>query len=82
MEEIQELKQMMIELTNKVNMLLSSVPKYVSLSDVANELDISRQTLTYFVKSNYKPEVDFYKKNNKIYLDVSILCSLRGHYAK
>lgn len=82
MEDIQDLKQMIMELTNKVNMLLLTVPKYISLSDVANELGISRQTLTYFVKSNFKPEVDFYKKNNRIYLDVSILCSLRGHYAK
>ncbi|MCK5111081.1 MAG: hypothetical protein KAQ94_06125 [Arcobacteraceae bacterium] len=82
MDELAELKRMYLELKAKVEALELTTYKEILLTDLARELDIHRQTLTYYVKSNFEPEVDFYKKNNKIYLDVSILCRLRKHYAK
>lgn len=82
MENFAVTKDMYLGLKNKIEFLESIMPKSFSLTDIANDLDISRQTLTYYVKSNFEPEVEFYKKNNRIHLDVSILYSIRKHYAK
>jgi len=82
MENFAVTKDMYLELKNKIEFLELIVPKSFSLTDIADELNISRQTLTYYVKSNFEPEVEFYKKNNRIHLDVSILYSIRKHYAK
>ncbi|WP_164966700.1 hypothetical protein [Aliarcobacter trophiarum] len=37
----------------------------IPLIFVAKELNVSRQILIYYVKSNFKLEVDFYIKDNK-----------------
>ena len=75
-------KDMYLELKNKIEFLELIIPKSFSLTDIAKELSISRQTLTYYVKANFEPEVEFYKKNNRIHIDVSILYRIRRHYAK
>ena len=82
MEDFTEWKKLVLDLKDKVYMFEFLLPKHISLVDVANELNLSRQTLRAHVYSNYRVEVDFYKKNNKIMLDVSILLSIRRRYAK
>lgn len=79
-KEFIELKNKVLELENIVNSLTKKTIRNLPISAVADELKISRQTLTYHLKANYEPEVDFYIKNNKIFMNVDILPSIRGHY--
>lgn len=78
--EIAFLKNKIIMLEKIVNNLGIVQQIKVPLVSLAKELDISRQTLTYHVKSNYKPQEDFYIENNKILLSVSILNSIKEYY--
>ncbi len=82
MEDFVITKEMYLELKNKIEFLEKIMPKSFSLTDIAKDLNISRQTLTHYVKTNFEPEVEFYKKNNRIHLDVSILYPIRRHYAQ
>ncbi len=82
MNELAELKQIVLDLKVEMDKLKITMPTSILLVDFAQTLSISRQTLRYYVTSNFEPQVDFYKKNNRIYLDVSILLSLKEHYAK
>jgi len=81
------MKSLLLELKSKVDTFELIMPKELSLTDIVRDFKkfkptLSRQTLLAYLKSNFEPEVDFYKENNKIYVNVSILCSLRRHYAK
>jgi hypothetical protein len=80
MKEVIELKLLVLDLKNRVQTLESIMPKNISLVDFAHDLNISRQTLRAFLISNFRSEEDFYKQNNKIYLDVSILPIIKAHY--
>lgn len=84
MNEIFELKQQVLELNSKVENLtmLFDFIKDIPLTTVAKNLNISRQTLKYHVENNYKPKVDFYKQNGRIYISVGILQLIKGHYEK
>jgi predicted DNA-binding protein YlxM (UPF0122 family) len=82
MENFAITKEMYLELKNKIEFLELIMPKSFSLTDIAKDLNISRQTLTHYVKANFEPEVEFYKKNNRIHIDVSILYPIRRHYAQ
>ncbi len=77
-----EIKQNILNLNNRLQTIEKMILKKVSMPDLARELDISRQTLSHHIKANFKPQVDYYKENNKIYVDVSILPSIRMHYGK
>lgn len=78
--EITLLKQKLFELEKKVNSLKTKSLNTIPLSFVAKELNISRQTLAYHLKTNYEPEVDFYIKDNKIVLNMGILPSIEEYY--
>lgn len=84
MDKILELKQQYLELKDTVENLSSIISfiKDIPLTTVAKNLDISRQTLLYHIENNYKPQVDFYKQNGKIYISVGILQSIKAHYDK
>ena len=79
-EEILTLKNKIIELENRVSQLDIVSSLKIPLAQFANDLSISRQTLTYHVKQNYKPQVDFYFENNRILLNVGILNSIKEYY--
>lgn len=81
-KEIFELKQIILEIREDVKIIRPLLKMKISLVDFAREIGISTATLHAHIKSNYEPEVDFYKINNRILLNVNILQSIRGHYAK
>jgi hypothetical protein len=81
-QEIFELKQLVLDLNSRVKTLEKSIPNKISLADYAKFLNISRQSLRAFLNSNFRAEEDFYKINNKIYLDISILPIIKAHYDK
>lgn len=81
-KEIVELKRIMLEVRDDVRQIKPLLNMKISLTDFAREIGIKSATLHAYVKSNYEPEVDFYKINNRILLNVNILQSIRGHYAK
>lgn len=79
-DEVILLKQKILKLERMVNELHSKKLKTIPLSFVAKQLKVSRQTLTYHIKANYEPEVDFYIKDNKIVLNMDILPSIKEYY--
>lgn len=79
-QEILLLKRKILKLEEIVNNLAIVQKLKIPLSSLAKELDISRQTLNYHVKSNYKPQEDFYIEDNKILLNVNILNSIKEYY--
>jgi len=79
-DEIVTLKQKVSKLEEIVQKLQKTQFKALPLSFVAKDLNITRQTLTYHIKANYIPEVDFYIKNNKIFLNMGILPSIKEYY--
>lgn len=79
-QEVLLLKRKILDLEEVVNNLAMVQKLKIPLSSLAKELGISRQTLSYHVKSNYKPQEDFYIENNKILLNVNILNSIKEHY--
>ena len=84
MDQIAELKKMVLDLTAKVKSheaILTSI-KHIPLSTIAKNLDIKKQTLTYHIKNNYLENRDFYKQNGKIYISVGILQNIKAHYEK
>jgi predicted DNA-binding protein YlxM (UPF0122 family) len=56
--------------------------KELPLSEVAKTLSVSRQALHKYVQNNFEPDLEYYKKNGKIYLDVCVLPQIRSHYEK
>jgi hypothetical protein len=81
-KEIFELKQIMLEVREDVKIIKPLLKMKISLIDFTREIGINSATLHAYIKANYEPEVDFYKINNRILLNVNILQSIRGHYAK
>lgn len=82
MNELAELKLIVLDLKAEVNLLKITMPLSILLVDFARTLDISRQTLKYHLDNNYKSTVDFYKQNGKIYISVGILQHIKAHYEK
>ncbi len=84
MNELAELKKMVIDLTAKVTSLDAIITciKDMPLSSVAKNLQIKKQTLTYHIKNNYLENKDFYKQDGKIYISVGILQHIKAHYEK
>jgi len=79
-----ETKQRLLELESQmkqVNSILFFI-KDVPLADVARELNISRQGLNEYLRSNFKENENFYKQNSKIYISVGILHHIKAHYGK
>ena len=81
-KEMFEIKQMLLEILSNTNDIKPLMKLKVSMVDFAKEIGIPKQTLYAHLKANYQPEVDFYKENNKILLNVNILQSIGGYYAK
>jgi len=78
--EIIALKQKLLKLEKAVNNLQTTKFQNIPLSFVAKELKVSRQTITYHVKANYTPEVDYFMHNNRILISTNILSSIKEHY--
>lgn len=57
------------------------IPEYISLSDIADDLNISRQTLTYHIKTSYD-ETKYKLKKGRIYINVSVLPQIKAKYEK
>lgn len=62
---LSEIKNLLLE---QNSMLKIFAPSEVSLSHVCNTTGKSRQTIRDYVINNFEPEVDFLKKNGKIFL--------------
>jgi len=60
-----EIKSMLLE-QNRI--LKIFVPNEISLSYICDSTGKSRQTIRNYLINNFEPEVDFFKKNGKIFL--------------
>lgn len=81
-KELADIKQKLFEMEAKVKLLNILLPKEISLSELSDIINVSRQTLRYHLTNNYNPKEHFYIKNNKIYISVSVLPAIRNHYGK
>ena len=54
---------------NQIKSLLSLLlPKEFTIRDLMVRTGKSRQAIIQYLERNYEPEVDYYKKNGKIYV--------------
>lgn len=81
-KELFELKKILLEIKDDVKAVKPILKLKISMVEFAKDLKVPRQTLYAHLKANYEFEVDFYKENNRILLNVNILQSIRGYYAK
>ncbi len=82
MDELAELKKMILDLKAKVETLEITMPKWFSLSDISHEIGKSRDTIRKYLKANFEPDVDFQYKGAKIYISRDALFFIRKHYEK
>jgi len=80
--ELIELKQKLFALEKEVELLKTAVPTKISLTDIARELNKSRQTIRAYVIKNFKEDFEYLVKNGKILIDVSVLPIIKAHYEK
>lgn len=76
-KEFFELKQQVKKLST-----IYYIPQFISLTDIAEDLGKSRQTLTHHVKTNYKEGFDYKIKNGRIVVNVNVLQNIRANYGK
>ncbi len=69
-------------LSSQISKLIEYNPNFRSLSDIANELNLSNQTIRYHLTTNYEPEIDFLKKNGKILINSKVVLKIRDYYEK
>lgn len=77
MNEYLELKNLILNLTNTVNLL---VPNKSTVSHICNISGQSRQTVTSYLYRNFEPESDFWKKNGKIEISKETTIALLRRY--
>jgi len=61
-----------LELKNELNeiksMLVLFVPKEFTIREIMARTGKTRQAIIQYLERNYEPDVDYYKKNGKIYI--------------
>ena len=77
MSEYLELKNLILDLTNTINLI---VPKKSTVSQISSITSKSRQTITSYLHNNFEPEVDFWKKNGKIEVSKKTTLALLRKY--
>ena len=66
-----EEKQLLIELRDEMKLIkdaIFSIPKWLSLTDVADDKGLSRQGLRQKLINDFEPEVDYQYRGAKIYI--------------
>jgi len=76
-QEYLELKSLLLEQNAMLQML---IPTKASVSYICEATGKSRQTVTNFLKSNFEPDVDFWKENGKIMTSKSTTVQLLRKY--
>jgi len=76
-QEYLELKSLLLEQNAMLQML---IPTKASVSYICETTGKSRQTVTNFLKSNFEPDVDFWKENGKIMTSKSTTVQLLRKY--
>lgn len=69
MDELTEFRQDQIEIKNMLKLL---IPHEFTISHVAKLTGKSRQAVREYVLTHGEPDVDFWKKNGKIYLSEKV----------
>ena len=70
------------DLKDKYLTLKSLVPKEISLSEVSRMVQKPNNTIRKYLLANFEPEVDFFKKCDKIIVKQDAVLRIRRHYAK
>ncbi len=82
MNELAELKQIVLDLKAKVETLEITMPNWFSLGDIANTTGAKRDTISKYLKANFEQEIDFKYLGAKIYVSRDALFFIRKHYEK
>jgi len=77
--EYLELKSMLINIINILELLIPSKPTVTLISNITGK---SRQTVTAFLHNNYEFEVDYWTENTKITMTKSTALELLRKYNK
>lgn len=75
--EFLELKNLLLENKAMLNML---IPKNGTVSYVVDVTGVARQTITSYLQNNFEPQVDYWKKNGKIFLSKNTTVFLLQRY--
>ena len=82
MNEIAELKIMVLGLKVEIEKLSTIIPSWISLSDISFTLGKSRDTIRKYLINNFEPNKDFKKFGAKLYVSRDALFLVRKHYEK
>ena len=78
-EELIEMKNIILEVRNKLELYF---PKKILLSQLSITLNTSRQTLLYFLQTNYEYNIDYWKENGKILVSEKVAFEIIRRYKK
>jgi len=69
-----------LETKNELNQIKSLLtlllPKVFTIRDLMIRTGKSRQAIIQYLERNYEPEVDYYKKNGKIYVKIEVAAEI------
>ena len=77
-----EIKHIIKNLEYRVSLLERFIPDWLSLTDIARDLEISRYNLYYYVKTNFERGKEFRLQNRRIYVNKTTFFAIRQKYAK
>ncbi|MGG7049105.1 MULTISPECIES: hypothetical protein [unclassified Campylobacter] len=77
MSEFLEVKGLLLELRDTINLLL---PKRMSVAQIANITGKSRQTITSFLKRKFSPGTEYWEENGKIMVSQAVALTLLRRY--
>jgi len=80
-----EEKQLLIELRDEIQTIkeaVCSLPKWLSLSDVADDKGFSRQGLRQKLLNDFEPEVDYQYRGAKIYIARNAVSQIKRKRSK
>ncbi len=80
--ELAELKMMVFDLKAEVENLKMTMPSWISLGDIAHEINQKRDTIAKYLKANFEKEIDFKYFGGKIFVSRDALFFIRKHYEK
>ncbi len=77
-----EEKKLLLNILAEIKELKFLLPAEISLSDISHMVGKPNNTLRKYLISNFEPEVDYQKKDGKLYVKQDVVLCMRRHYAK
>jgi len=73
---------LLLEIKHKLEQIELMLPSEISLSDLAQQCKKEANTIRKFLIANYEPDIDFWKKGDRIYMGREVALCIRRRYAK